>query len=221
MTQKPTVVFDFDGTIIPKDSYYDFTKRLISKSFFRVFLNILCLPLIVPLVCIPPTRKWGFSIPCFLATVLQSSSLFKLRKEFVKWFLKEPNTNIYQQALEDIKRHQSEGKEVVIISGCPKWLLQALVKAIGIRNVQIIGSKQKLLLSGLVITHHCYGANKISMATEAGQLTSNWMIGYSDSPTDIPMLNLCKKAVLINSSSSASNQFKKKLNISYTHRTYR
>ena len=221
MTQKPTAVFDFDGTIISKDSYYEFTKQLIRNSVLRSFFTIFSLPIIIPLVCIPSTKKWGFNIPCFIATVGQKHSLFKLRHQFIEYFLEKADVTVYQDALKDLQWHREKGEQIVIISGCPNWLLHALVKAIGIENVKIIGSKQKLFLSGLLIQHHCFGANKINMARKANQQTSLWTTGYSDSSTDIPMLNLCKKAVLINSSRSSINQFETKLKIPSTYRNYR
>jgi len=220
MTQKPTTVFDFDGTIISKDSYYEFTKRRIKKSVLRSIFSILSLPIVIPLVCIPLTRKWGFSIPCFIATVGQKHSLFTLRAEFVEYFLQNPDVTVYKDALKDLQRHREEGEDIVIVSGCPKWLLHALVKAIGIKNVKIIGSKQKLFLSGLVIQHHCYGANKIEMARKANQQTSLWTTGYSDSPTDIPMLNLCEKAVLVNASESLTKRYNKKLKVPSVFKSY-
>jgi len=220
-TQKPssvqeTAVFDFDGTLISKDSYFEFNKRLISQSVARSIFLVLALPLIIPLVCISATRKYGFNVACFIAIFLQRKSLFRLRTEFIEYFLASP-TVVYYDVLQAIIQSQTNGQKVVFISGCPKWLLSGLLKSIGVRNVKLVGTEQKLFLGTFVIKNHCYGANKIRMARIAGQQSKNWSIGYSDSPMDIPMLNLCKTAVLVNPSASCVKRFRHKLAVPYTH----
>jgi len=201
-------VFDFDGTIVSKDTGYEFYKWLIKQSSIRVALLAMLLPLVV-LLCMTNslTRKFGLSIASYVATAFQSKSLFRLRAEFIHYYFNEKGAVAYNDALDKIKMHQDNNHQVLIISGCPHWLLSGVVKHIGIRNVKLIGTELNLTLTGLLFTNHCFAANKVAMAYSQGFDPKKWRYGYSDSTADIPMLKDCDHVHVINTNKWQRNKF--------------
>lgn len=214
---KTTAVFDFDGTIVSKDTGYEFYKWLIRKSLIRTFSLFAALPVIAPLMLFPTTLKRGLNIACFIATVGQTQSLFTLRKAFIAHYFGPVNAVAFTAALEQIVRHQERGEKVLIISGCPLWLLAGVTKHIGIRGAKLIGSRQKIVMGAVVMQDHCFSSNKINMAREAGQTLTTWHTGYSDSTADIPFLNHCQQAMLINVDPVPSRSFEKQLTVPSHH----
>ncbi len=212
-----TAVFDFDGTIVSKDTGYEFYKWLIRRSFFRTFFVVAALPVIIPLMLFPATLKRGLNIACFIATVGQTESLFALRKAFIDHYFNRVDAVAYPAALARIVQHQDQGENVLIISGCPLWLLAGVTKHIGVRGVKLIGSRQKIVMGAVVMQDHCFSSNKINMALEAGQTLASWHTGYSDSTADIPFLNHCQQAMLINVAPAPGRSFEKKLTVPSKH----
>jgi len=213
MDNQPTAVFDFDGTIVSKDTGYHFYKWLIGQSVVRTTLLMVSLPVLVPLLFNSRTRRYGVNIACLIATILQSKALFRQRSAFINHYFNAAGAVVYADALDAIVKHQNRGEKILIISGCPDWLLSGVLKKIGIKKATLIGSKLRMDWGILLLKSHCYSNNKLRMAHERGQQTSSWIVGYSDSPVDIPMLNQCKRAVIINASPSRHNVFLKDLRV--------
>lgn len=195
MKEVETIIFDFDGTLVSKDTGYEFNKWLIQRSSLRIFWAILVLPFAVPLIFISITRKFGLNIFCYVATAFQGKSLFYLREQFIRYYFKKAGATFYAEGIDELKNHQLNGKSVVIISGCPQWLLYGVVKHIGITRVTIIGSQFKIKNGALLLSEHCFKENKIKMAESVGLNLKNWAVGYSDNESDIPLLNACKKKI--------------------------
>mgnify|MGYP004399497005 FL=1 len=77
--------------------------------------------------------------------------------------------------------------------------------------MRLLGSTCKVSYFSLLINQHCYKSNKIKMASSAGMDKDKWLIGYSDSMADIPMLERCVDKVLINVKPKKLTQFKSRL----------
>ena len=213
MISPATVVFDFDGTIVSKDTGYEFYKWLTLQSTSRTALMGLAMPLIVPLLISRHSRKLALNIACVIATFAQSRSLFRLRQQFIcHYFAPEGVAAVaYPAALSCLRAHQQAGDKVIIISGCPRWLLTAVVKHLGIVDVKIIASTQRIKCTSLLIDEHCFAANKVPMAQAVGEEPDNWRVGYSDSRADLPFLNRCQQARLINVQAKTQANFSRRL----------
>ena len=211
MEERKVVVFDFDGTLVSKDTGYQFNRWLIKKSIFRRFLTIAFLPIIATLITNSISRRFGLNIWNYIATGFQNESLFRLRKNFMHFYFTRSGSVAYAEGLNELRQHQQNGKSILIISGCPHWLLHGAVKHLGLRNINIIGSKCKVSNFALLLEKHCYKSNKLRMSKESGYEYSNWLTGYSDSRADIPMLSKCANKVLINVKPEKVSQFKRKL----------
>jgi phosphatidylglycerophosphatase C len=211
MENKKLVVFDFDGTLVSKDTGFEFYKWLTTQSTLRTILTIALLPIIGTFYYFTVTRKLGINILCYISTAFQNMSLFILRKNFIDYYFSAAGAVVYADGVEELRQHQKNGAEVIILSGCPHWLLHGVAKHIGLIGCKIIGSEQSSKNYALLLKNHCYRENKIKMAREAGATEVEWAIGYSDSLADIPMLRSCHRKVLINVSSRTMSKFRKNL----------
>ncbi|NRB41784.1 MAG: haloacid dehalogenase-like hydrolase [Pseudomonadales bacterium] len=220
MADNELIIFDFDGTLVSKDTGYEFYKWLIKKSVIRTSLIILILPIFLLFMLNPHTRLIGINIVSFIATFLQQQSLFRLRSDFIDHYFSSVGARAYDDGVKELQRHQMNDKTVVIISGCPKWLLYGVTKHLGIKKVILLGSSCKVCGFSLFMNQHCYHANKIEMAKAIGLLKRKWAIGYSDSTADIPILNNCVRKVLINVPKDKIDQFKSHLSGDVQHRRW-
>lgn len=211
-TQK-VAVFDFDGTIVSKDTGFAFYKWLVLQSKFRTLLMLMMFPLLFVLLLSKYTRLFGLSLATVIATYAERRELSSLQQAFIEHYFNRGGAVVYQDALAQISAHQQNAQPVLILSGCPQWLLQTVVDYLGIKNVEVIGSKQQKTQLGLIFTAHCFAENKIAMAKQAGHDIKSWGWGYSDSRADLPFLNHCQQAYLINVKNRIKADFANKLTV--------
>lgn len=204
MKGKEIAIFDFDGTIVSKNTGSEFYKWQARRSILRVITLTLLLPILIPLRIIafltndPYTQKIGLNIVCFASTCFPQGSLLKLRRNFIDYYFSQCGAITHMDALEHIKMHQRQGHQVIIISGCPHWLLHGIAKHIGIKGAILIGSKVSYSWKGLLLSRHCHQKNKIIMARDHGIELQRCHFGYSDSTSDIALLRYCKNVIMVN-----------------------
>lgn len=217
MDSQKVAVFDFDGTIVSKDTGFAFYKWLVLQSKLRTALMIIMFPLLFLLLLSKYTRVCGLSFATVIATFAERRELVSLQQAFIEHYFSCASSGagavVYQDALTQIITHQKNNHAVLILSGCPQWLLQPVVAHLGINNVEVIGSQQQQTQLGLIFTEHCFADNKITMAQQAGHNIAHWGWGYSDSRADLPFLNLCQQAYLINITDRIKADFAKKLTV--------
>lgn len=206
--RKKTIIFDFDGTIVSKDSYYEFTKWLVKRSYIRMFFMLVCFPVAAILAAWSRTRLVGLNIICFIGSAFQTQSIFTLRRQFIAHYFTALGGKFFEEAISELINHQRNNHKVLILSGCPHWLLYGMTKHIGLKGISVLGSKCTSTYYSLLLTEHCYHKNKIAMARANGYDTNAWKIGYTDSKVDIPMLEFCQRKVLVNFSLSKIQKIK-------------
>lgn len=195
-----TAVFDFDKTIVSKDTAFCFIQYLLTAKRARMFLAALAIPLFLPLFYIRPTRFIAVSVLLWIGTFgLSKARRDDLFDDFTKSYFSERfKARFYEKALEEIQRHRETGTNILIISGTPERLVKHIVSRFIEGDFIIIGTRYRKFLGGLVYTRYCLGKNKITLAEEIGLNLDTWHHGYSDSPSDIPLLSRCKIPCLIN-----------------------
>ncbi|MFD2176346.1 HAD-IB family phosphatase [Veronia pacifica] len=206
-----TVVFDFDGTLVSHDTGYQFFKWRIQRSPFRSLCFALFLPIILLLFLWQKTRTTGLNLILLIAMAGQKTPLIRLHKQFISKYFSDIGARIFHDGVDELKQHQASGKNVVILSGCPDWLLRGVVRHMGIRHATVIGSPCRVSCFGLVMKEHCFRENKLKIAKEHGLLECPWEAGYSDSRNDIPMLQTCTRRILINVKKNKVNAFRRAL----------
>lgn len=193
-------LFDFDHTILNKDSSGEFIRFAFLRSRPRRQLLRLAKPILLALSLSKRThwrRNWLYYQ--IAVSGLDQDGLDGLTEEFLKYLFDTKNARPYHDAMQKLQYHQSLGHRVVIISGSLQWLLERLCSHLCIEDVEIFGSDKSFF---------CYGENKAIKLRELNILDSHTQIyGYSDSAADIPMLSLCDYKFVVNPTSACLHKF--------------
>jgi phosphatidylglycerophosphatase C len=204
-------LFDFDKTIINKDTGLCFVIYALNKNVIRSMTALLITPVVILLFLSTETRFIGNSIYLWLATAcLNNEQIKQLRSRFIKQYMTSADTLIYQSAIDAIRTHLNYNHTVIVISGASQWMLEQAFEQLKIDRVKLIGSDEHAFLSGMVSNYHCFHKNKIKRLNEWLILENNHnIIGYSDSSADIPMLTACNKRYIINPKKRCLKKFKR------------
>lgn len=109
---------------------------------------------------------------------------------------------VYEEALALIDEHQRSGRKVVVISSSPVEIVKPLCNYLGIDNV--IGTRPELDDEGRYtgnIDFYAYGPGKVEAMMELAELEGISLadsFAYSDSATDLPMLEAVGHPVVVN-----------------------
>lgn len=109
---------------------------------------------------------------------------------------------VYAEALAIIDEHRRQGRKVVVVSASPEEIVRPLCRYLGIDDV--IATTSEVDEEGRYtgkIEHYAYGPGKAdamrSMAEDEG-LDLDASYAYSDSITDLPMLEVVGNPVVVN-----------------------
>jgi HAD superfamily hydrolase (TIGR01490 family) len=109
---------------------------------------------------------------------------------------------IFDEALELIRHHQAAGRRVFIVSASPEEIVDPLAEYLGVDDV--IATRPKVDEHGRYsgeVDFYSYGAYKVEgmrAVAEAGDIDLDASYAYSDSATDIPMLEAVGHPVAVN-----------------------
>lgn len=176
-------VYDFDKTILQKDSSVEFYKFCLKKKpsilkyiFYQLFFFVLYVFSIID--------KTTFKSHIFI--FLKSfDDIDSLLKEF--WEKNKQYVNDWYK-----EKHQDTD---IIISASPYFLLKPMCDELGIKNLIASDVDSK---TGKFLRANCYGKEKVNRLKEFGEVE----IGdfYSDSKSDQPLADLATKAYLVKKS---------------------
>lgn len=109
---------------------------------------------------------------------------------------------VYAEALALIDRHRREGREVVIVSISPEEVVRPLAGYLGIENV--IATRSEVDDEGRYTGRLDFYANGSGKAEAVSKLATEWNLdldrcfAYSDSHSDLPMLEMVGHPVVVN-----------------------
>jgi HAD superfamily hydrolase (TIGR01490 family) len=109
---------------------------------------------------------------------------------------------VYDEALELIREHRAAGRKVFLVSASPEEIVAPLAQYLGVDEA--IATRAELDAEGRYTgrtERYCYGPEKVAAIAEVAErdgidLASSY--GYSDSGTDVPMLEAVGHAVAVN-----------------------
>jgi len=205
------VLFDFDKTIINRDTGAAYMNFMLRRNLLRFLFCLLSLPIATPFLFHTKTRYIGFSLLLWLATLgISTRKIIRLRKSFIRTFLNDCSTIIFKDAVQKLSLHSSNSDEIVVVSGASEWMVKAIFSQKSLPKVKFACSKETLLFGGLVSKFHCYSHNKVKRIQELFDCERyNLVIGYSDSSTDIPMLKVCSQRYIVNPTPRCLRKFTK------------
>ncbi len=196
--------FDFDDTLLPQDSM----KRLI---FFCLKRH--------PFTCIHLFKMvflgiaYGLKIISFIP--LKQAILFPLNhlsEEELKLFYEECLIpNYYSNVVDELKQKKNEGYLIYLVSASPEVYLKYTDLPIDV----IIGTKTKEINgknTSKIIEKNCKSEEKVRRIYEVLnekklEIDYENSYGYSDSMTDLPMLELVKHRIRISKKDGSMSPF--------------
>jgi phosphatidylglycerophosphatase C len=181
-------LFDFDGTISTRDSYLLFTGFLDRKKY-RLGCLILAPRIIGYLAGIYPNHALKED---FLRFFYRGKTLNEIQILARRFCFREIPDIIRPGAMECIRQHQDGGDTVVVVSACPRQILEPWCRAI---NADIIATEletdQKSRITGKIAGKNCWGSEKVSRIQARYALEDyDGIFAYGDSKGDLPMLEL-------------------------------
>ena len=202
-------LFDFDYTIVNRDTFATFVRYLFEQEPWRKSLLVIFAPLLLLLGSHKRTKMTRNVMLIWISTLgTTSRRLAEYQQGFVPYFFDQAGGKAYSEALSALREHQRQGDDVFIVSGAAQWLLEPMCTYLGIDAVTILGTTTKRTLGGMTTDFHCYKQNKVIKLSESGvPHTYQFLTGYSDSAADIPMLKLCHSVHVINPKPSCLQKF--------------
>lgn len=195
--------FDLDKTILKKDSTIYFIPYFLKRRPLKFLRAISLAPFVLFYILgIVPTEivKRAYAS---LFTGLKESELNDIGEGFVKEvLLKRKDELFFKGALKEIERLKSEGYFLVISSASFEFYVSPLGRELGFNSVE--GSR--LWRHGDKITGKLYGLNnrgaekkkRIWVRDYFSKLDYDNSRSYSDSISDLPLLNLSGCPVCVN-----------------------
>ena len=184
------VVFDFDGTLSASDSNYEFFKYCFKHSF-RPWLF---LPFVIAGIIGAKLNRqglwWREHIRCFVTP--------KMVSDFSSDVIKKHKLNRFGWAKDQVMAEKKAGNKVVLISASPDYLIPKLVSDMKFDAVLCSKMEKERPWKYKFL---CWGPNKVvaldNWARE-NKIIPNVVRSYSDSKTDMPIMEIAKEAIWIN-----------------------
>lgn len=203
-------VFDFDKTIVSKDTGAAFIASIIHRSWLREALAALATPFAFALMARRATRKWGISVYLWIGTCgCSDDDLRAMCAKFAEAFFDPPiGGRAFAGALDALREQDAAGRQLVVMSGSFDWIVRDILSRIAPGQYTIVASTHRRFMWGFIVDKHCVGQNKIQMARSAKVPDGPWDVGYSDSAWDVPMLRNCRTRYVVNPSNRTLERFK-------------
>jgi phosphatidylglycerophosphatase C len=201
-----TVLFDFDGVITVDDSF----SRFMRERYAGVGRKLLLLPALPWLVLVRPF-SWRLAVRTLVHVGLLGIGERRYRttaQAFAASLVRRPG-QFQRDALLALRRHQSGGDRVIVVTGCERTLARSLLDELGLPEIELVASELVPRWAGMRLKRHNVGRSKLQSLSEAG--VTAWQRAYGDSALDIPMLKAADEPVLVNASPRLCKQVEKAL----------
>jgi phosphatidylglycerophosphatase C len=186
------VVFDFDGTLVSRDSFVDFSLRYCLARPWRMLLVCLTAPVAFVL-------RWH-SLKAASSVLLWAMTVGGRTRGFVLALRKYGSKRLPLLANEplwaELARRLEQGAHVVIATGTVPTIVRAMLRARGLPLLQVAGSRFRRRFGGLTVRTHCIGRVKPrELARRFG--ISSWLTVYTDSFADRWLVRVAREVVLV------------------------
>jgi phosphatidylglycerophosphatase C len=216
-----TIVFDFDHTLTSWDSADRYFRWLIKRSFWRVGLVVLSLPVTGPLLIPKTTRRMPIRFAIWVATLFQSQERLKfLATQHVAEIVAGGETLVLREGSNQLRQHLEQGHTVVIATGSLEFLARQYLEQCGLDHVPLVGSSLKPFLLGMVSNEHCFGDRKIQMLVQRGY-PPPWAMTYTDHECDLPVIGQSNECFLVNPRPKAIRAISERLSFTPTVLSWR
>jgi phosphatidylglycerophosphatase C len=212
MEQRPAgVIFDFDGTLVSTDTLREFLLHCCRQ---RPLWSLGGAALLSPwLIVVGLFGRWIPALTNRLVTVAlwwatlgrTRSQLAGLLSSYAEALIARREAVVLPAALQQLRWHRAQGDAVFVVSGsCAAWI-EPFLKRLGVGEVTVVASRLERRGLGLWLSSRCLGQEKPALLSVAcnGLGTYDWHASYSDSPADVPILAVARRAYIVNASRRA------------------
>lgn len=108
--------------------------------------------------------------------------------------------NLIHEVIDELKKLQLQHYKIVLVSGGYDIYINLFAKDFGIDNENIITTRIKYkngICMGIIDGLDCLFDNKIKLISEKFEKDEIYSISYSDSKTDLPLLNWADKGIVV------------------------
>lgn len=188
MEKRRTIaVFDFDGTLTTKDTLLEFIKFACGKKAFYIGF-LLHSPLLIWMkLGIYPNWKAKQKVFSWFFKGMPYTTFTKHGEDFAKGI----KTIIKETTLAILRKHQSEGADIYVISASVDEWVRPFCMQLGVKDVIAtqIETDSKGILTGRFTSPNCYGEEKVRRFLEIEPSRSEYnLYAYGDSRGDKEMI---------------------------------
>ena len=189
------MVFDFDGTLVSRDSVLDFCFRYAARHPHRLLLVMLVAPL-------AGLRRLK-SLPAAASVLLWALTVGSSSRAFVLALRRYAETVLagfaYEEMFSELTREIAEGRRVVIATGAFPTLVRGVLRARGLPSLSVVGSRLRRHCGGLVTKTHCVGRVKPQELARRLHI-HHWDAVYTDSWADRSLIRAARRVTLVSPS---------------------
>ncbi|MBO5833670.1 MAG: haloacid dehalogenase-like hydrolase [Alphaproteobacteria bacterium] len=183
------VLFDFDGTLSARDSNVEFAKYCFRHSF-RPWLFL-------PLMAVCGIVRWFKPDGIWWRENIRRFMTPQMVKKFAPAFIKQHKRERFGWAKERVQSERDAGRKVIMVSASADYLLPYLVRDMKFDAVfcSVMDKKKPWRYEFL-----CWGRNKVYKMDEwakANKMIPHVVRAYSDSKSDLPMMEIADEQVWI------------------------
>jgi phosphatidylglycerophosphatase C len=202
-----TVVFDLDKVLPSGDASTLFLRGRLRQAPGRSLLLLLAAPLLVPGALVPQVRPLSARLMTRIAVGGRSGSDVEAVADAYGEALRHKPEAAVAEAIACLREHQRNGDQVVIATGCEETLARGFLAAVGLGDLDVIGSTGTLWPPRV---RRAMAESKVSMLVQRGY-PPPWAAAYSDSPSDLPLFAGTPRPVLVNADEDAAAQLARSL----------
>lgn len=189
------VVFDFDGTLVDRDSFLDFALGYCARRPARLLLITLLLPVALALAL----RSWRRAAAMLLWVITLGTSTCSFARALQRYAKQTLPRYANDAIFGELSAQLRAGHRVVIATGSIPLLVRGLLRARNLPPIPIVGTRLRRRWGGLVTETHCVGKTKVhELQRKLGIV--GWSAVYTDSFADRSLLRRAQHITLVSPS---------------------
>jgi phosphatidylglycerophosphatase C len=195
-------VFDLDKVLLGGDATTLFLRGRLRQAPHRVLGALLAAPALLPGAAVPGLRPLSARLLTRITVGGRSGDDVAAVAEAYRAALARVPEAAVGDALARVRVHRAAGDRVVVATGCEETLARGYLTAIGLDDVDVVGS------TGLLWpprSARAIGEAKVRMLVARGY-PPPWTAVYSDSASDLPLFAGTPRPVLVNGGPGAARQ---------------
>lgn len=192
---REVVVFDFDGTLVSRDSVLDFCFRYAARRPHRLLLVVL----IAPLAALYRSRSVGAAASVLLWALTVGASPRGFVLALRRYAERVLPGFAYEEIFAELSRELAEGRRVVLATGALPSLVRGVLRARRLPRLPVVGSRLRRRYGGFVASTHCVGRVKAQQLAQRLGIHA-WDAVYTDSWADRALLRGARHVTLVSPS---------------------